>query len=407
LARPPKRPVREPVPARGQSKLAQKLRAVLAAQRSPKSGGATLYAARVAHAKQRALRVLQARVVTYRRELERQVCEVGFDFKKADDEERTEPHHFSDAIKALKEEGSIKEHVEKIANTNYVFWISGRAPGRAISPVLRRKLAAATVYERVTHIKSNGWHAERVHHQALVDDGEWLSVGWKAGVPIKHIGPYAIEDEKLDVDLAAYHAATKLPIVVQVKNTREWFYPPDHAVWHLLAAATRLHAVPVLIARRLPERTFAFMKSIGGFAFPSVKLILPPGLRDSRPIPRQPTMYEAATDLGFHSDIDFIDSPLARHRLLWSGELAKSIAEKHGRFMQLRNEIERIAFDEALRSDHRTGRVSGRGRRQITDTFIALVREQHRRDAIQRWRAAHPRQEPPDRYEDDEEFDPS
>ncbi len=370
-----------------------------------KSDAATLYAARVAYAKSRALRVLQARVVTYRRELERQVCEVGYDFKKAKEEERAEPHHFSEAIKALKAEGSIREQVEKIANTNYVFWTSGRATARATVPVLRRKLAAASVYERITHLKSNGWHAESIHHEALVSNNGWLSVGWKPGVPIRQLGRYAIEDDKLDVDLAAFHADTKVPIVVQVKNTREWFYPPDHAVWHLLAAAARLHAVPVLIARRLPERTFAFMKSIGGFAFPSLKLILPPELKDNRPIPRQPTMYEAATDLGFHSDIDFIAQPLPRHRLLWSGDLTSAIEEMHDRFLELRKEIKRIAFDEALRGDHHVGRVSGKSRREITDTFIFLVRKQHRQEALARWREDHPRERVEEVQEPDEEIE--
>ncbi len=397
-----------PTPAKPTSKLAAKLRATLAAQRPGKSAGATLYAERVLYAKQRALRVLQARVVTYRRELERQVCEVGYDFRKAKDGERTEPHHFSDAIKSLKAEGAIKEHVEKIANTNYVFWISGRAAARAIAPVLRRKLDAATVYERITHMPSNGWHAEGVHHKAILSDDAWLSVGWKGGVPIRQLGRYSIEDDKLDVDLAAFHAASKVPIVAQVKNTREWFYPPDHAVWHLLGAAARLHAVPVLIARRLPERTFAFMKSIGGFAFPSLKLILPPELKDSTPILDLPTMYEAATDLGFHSDIDFIHEPLPRHRLLWSGELASSIEEMHERFLELRTEIERIAFDEGLRGDHGRGRVSGKGRREITDTFILVVRERHREEALARWREDHPRPEHPrpEFPEEDEEFEP-
>lgn len=406
---------RKPAAPKPPSKLAAKLAAIVKAQRTSerrravaKSAAATLYAERVTYAKQRALRVLQARVVTYRRELERQVCEVGYDFRKAKDDERTEPHHFSEAIRALKADGAIKEHVEKIANTNYVFWISGRATVRAIAPVLRRKIAAVTVYERITHIPSNGWHAEGLHHEGLVADGEWLSVGWKGGVPIRQLGRHVIEDDKLDVDLAAFHAATKVPIVVQVKNTREWFYPPDHAVWHLLGAAARLHAVPVLIARRLPERTFAFMKSIGGFAFPSLKLILPPELKDSRPIPRLPTVIDAATDLGFHSDTDFIDEPLPRHRLLWSGELASSIEDMHQRFLELRSEIERIAFDEGLRGEHSRGRVSGKTRREITDTFIFLVREQHRQQALDRWRAEHPRPEHPrpEFPEDDEGFDP-
>jgi hypothetical protein len=367
-----------------------------------------LYAARVQYAKERALRVLQARVVAYRRELERQVCEVGFDFKKAKPEERTEPHHFSDAIKDLKSEGSISEHTVKIANTNYIFWASGKAASRVIAPVLRRKIAAVRVYEHVAHIPRNGWHAESIHHEALLSDGQWVSAGWKGGVPIKHLGRYVLEDNTGDIDLAAHHTATKVPLVAQVKNTREWFYPPDHVMWNLLGAAAQLRAVPVLIARRLPERTFAFMKSIGGFAFPSVKLILPPELENSRPIPRLPTVIAAATELGFHTDIDFITEPLPRHRQLWSGDLSATIEELRERFLEVRDEIEEIAFKEGLRGEHRTGRVSGLPRREITDAFVERVRERHRGEAIEQWRAEHPRPESPrpEFPEEDEDFEP-
>jgi hypothetical protein len=68
----------------------------------------------------------------------------------------------------------------------------------------------------------------------------------------------------------------------------------------------------------------------------------------------------------------------------------------------------RIAFDEALRGEHSRGRVSGKTRREITDTFIFLVREQHRQQALERWRAEHPRPEHPrpEFPEDDEGFDP-
>jgi hypothetical protein len=43
-----------------------------------------------------------------------------------------------------------------------------------------------------------------------------------------------------------------IPFVAQVKNGREWLYPPEDTIWDLFGAAAQLRAVPILIARRLP-----------------------------------------------------------------------------------------------------------------------------------------------------------
>src|SRR5258708_13839457 len=90
--------------------------------------GSELHLRRVDHAKHKTLDILRRRVTCYRRELERQVCEVNFDFVKAAPEERVEPHHFSEAIKALVEAKQIDEHIVEIPRTPYPVWsLAGRA----------------------------------------------------------------------------------------------------------------------------------------------------------------------------------------------------------------------------------------------------------------------------------------
>lgn len=102
-----------------------------------------LHAARVKTAKRRVLRVLRARVVAYRRELERQVCEVGFNFATAEPADRPEPEHFSPAIEQLRASGEIGQRHVSIGAVKYVFWHSTDASSGTIEPVLERKSGLA------------------------------------------------------------------------------------------------------------------------------------------------------------------------------------------------------------------------------------------------------------------------
>jgi hypothetical protein len=315
---------------------------------------------RVATANRRILGVLERRVVAYSRELERQVCEVGFNFATAPPGERPEPVHYGEALRALEHPDTDDEEAEPpdplvlrlLANVigKQIALFTLNSGSRADKKeALDRKLVAIRAYLRVEAVpEMSGWHAERVHHEAMTADGNWFSVGWKAGVEIRQLHNRTLSAGS--VDLAGVHLPTGVPIVVEVKNRREWFYETDDVVWALLGAAAELEALPVLITRRVPETLFKFMKAVGGIAYPVTKLILPPEAEHAGET-GEPSFAEATRELGFHSDIDYLpaDGALPRHRALWQRALPREIEERYARFMSLADEVHRLAFDERMR----------------------------------------------------------
>jgi hypothetical protein len=93
--------------------------------------------------------------------------------------------------------------------------------------------------------------------------------------------------------------------------------------------------------------------------------------------PGEMTFGEAATELGFHSDIDYlpIDGALPRHRALWLKFLPDHLEERHARFMTLADDIRRVAFVEGLRQNRqrsRTGRTRAALVREIREKAWAL-----------------------------------
>ena len=333
---------------------------------------------RVGTARYRIIRVLQKRVVAYSRELERQVCEVGFNFATTPPNQRPEPVHYNEAMQQLTdpepdadgeqpEPEVIRLPVEVLPNTKVTFFTLAWGDREEKQEALDRKIAALRAYLRVEKIAPiSGWHAEQVHHEAMIRSGDWFSVGWKGGDEIRRMHSRVLSVGS--VDLAALHHPTRVPVVAEVKNRREWFYEGNEVVWALLGAAAELEAVPVLITRRVPEPLFKFMKQIGGIAFPTTKLILPPDA-EAMAEPGELTFGEATEELGFHSDIDYlpIDGALPRHRALWDRILPPQVEELHARFMRLQDDVIRIAMVEGLRS--------GRQRSKSGRTRPALVRE--------------------------------
>jgi hypothetical protein len=154
-------------------------------------------------------------------------------------------------------------------------------------------------------------------------------------------------------------------------------------MWDLLGSAAQLHAVPILIARRLPDWTFTFMKLVGGFAARSTKMIFPPGLDTNQPLSDLPTVGQSLRELGFHTDVDFIDEPLPRHRALWTGALSDDLALMHTRFLFNVDQILNVAYEEDLARDNiNVGKLTKRG--EIVDEFIADLRARYRLEGIKR-----------------------
>lgn len=341
---------------------------------------AAVHASRVDAARRGIERALQRRVATYRRELERQVCEVGFDYRTTPPHRRPEPHQFSEAIQAMVVAGDIGEREVKIRNQPYRFWHRSGVNQATVDAVLARKVAALDVVLRAEAIpRYSGHHAEGIHHEAMLRSGAWLSRGWQAGHQIRSLGAHVLAAGRAaDVDLAGHHRATGIPFVVQIKNAREWFYPPDDALWNLFGAAAQLHAFPIFIGRRLPERVFVLMKLVGGFAFRAVKMIFPPEIEHWTPDGGTGlTLTQALQVLGFLSDVDFITEPLPRHESLWTGALAGEIEDAFQRFSAVRERVLEVAYEEGLAVGVHYGRRSRRPRREIFEEFYGEMRQRY------------------------------
>lgn len=336
---------------------------------------------RIAAARERALVVLHRRIACYRRELERLVCEVGFNFVTTPHWQQPEPYHLTEAIKALVDERLVVEHDVEINGTSYRFWSHGKATPESTEAVLQRKVAAVTVFQTVEHRRRDaGWHAEAIHYRAMTA-GPWLGVGYTPGRPIVALHDRRLaEDRPGDIDLAGFHGPTNLPFAAQVKNTREWFYAWNHDIWDLLGAAAQLDALPIFVARRFADSTFVFMKLVGGFALRATKLIFPAELRDSVPLPGQMSFLEALKELALHTDADFIDEPLPRHRKMWTA-VAEEVSEAYERFQLVKARVLELAYDEQLARDVRHGRATGRDRRDIIDEFLQQIRARDRQTA--------------------------
>lgn len=348
----------------------------------PRATAPEVHRSRVAAAELRILQVLEKRTVCYSRELERQVCEVGFNFALTPAQERPEPVHYGEAIRLLRGRFIVPIPAE-VLGQRATFYTRTTASEAEVDRALETKVAYATAYQRVERIPEvAGYHAESVLHAALVQSNAWVSVGHQPG---RHI--VTLHDRTLstgDVDLAAFSTGSSIPMVASVKNTREWYYETDDVVWELLGAAAELEAVPVLICRRYPETLPRLMHLVGGFAYRTVKMLYPPEAQ-SMGQPGEPTFMEALEALGFHTDALFIPAGEARTADLafWSDTLPARVGDMYDRFTFLADEVKQLAFNEGLRSKRvAMGRVSGAHRRELVANFMAELRKRQRREGL-------------------------
>jgi hypothetical protein len=344
-------------------------------------------------ARDRILAVLRARVVCYSRELERRVCEVGYDFRTTPINRIADPVHYTAAMTSLRRAKRVRPVDLQIDGHSYRFFHLESAAADAVRTALERKAQAVAAYMRIERQPPlSGHHAERIHHHALVASPAWFSAGWEPGKPITRLHDRVIDPAKPgDVDFAGIHLPSHIPVVVQVKNRREWVYAADEVVWQLFGAAAQLNAFPILVARRVPATTYRLMKLAGGFAFRTVKMILPAALQQDE------QFIAALQELGFLSDVDFIDAPLQRHRNFWSDLLPTHIEERWPRFQAVMDEVEGIAYAERLCSESvRHGRVSGLKRDAIVKGFQDRAYERIGQEALERWREDHPGWDEPD-----------
>jgi hypothetical protein len=339
----------------------------------------------VAAAEVRIMRVLEKRGVCYSKELERQVCEVGFNFAVTPAAERPEPVHYGEAIGLLRAAHIVHLPAE-VLDQAATFYARADLPPGERAKALAQKIRHVTAYQRVERIPDiAGYHAETILHGALVASEAWRSVGHQPGRHIVTLHDRTLAEREGDADIAAFDLAGGHPMVASVKNTREWYYETADVVWELLGVAAKLRAVPILLCRRYPETLPRLMRLVGGFAYRTVKMVYPPEAATMPGRRGEPSFMEALEALGFHTDALFVPAGEVRpgDLKLWREVLPPRIEDMYDRFTALAPEIEEIAYGEGLRSKRvANGRASGKPRRQIVAEFMAELRRREEKEEL-------------------------
>lgn len=288
-------------------------------------------------------RVLRRQVVCHQKELERRVCEVGFSFYPlAPQEERPEPIHMKVARERLARADVIDSYQRTVRGNSYNFWFLTDGDEVVIRAALDVKLAATAAFDAIHHNEHlSGFAAERVHWNAIGQAGDWHRQPYEPGKDIRLLNGHVTGH---GVDLAAVHMPSQVKAVVQVKNTREWYYPASAAVWQLLVSAIELDAVPVLIARRIAEPTFLLMDHIGGFAVPTFNTYIDQAAKSQ---PEWEAFERASETLGY-KDVKVVDprSPERRHVKVWSQTLPPRLLDLKAKFDAVKEDVNQLAEEK-------------------------------------------------------------
>jgi hypothetical protein len=237
--------------------------------------------------------------------------------------------------------------------------------------VLMGRIEAVTAFEAVQrnpHL--SGWALEALLHEAMAQSGQVEAEPYRQGEDITEFnGRRATHG----IDLAGVHRTAGLPFVIEVKNVREWVYPQSPIVWRLLGTAAELGAVPILICRRVPEPTYLFMDEIGGYAYPTMNLMIDGAVDDA---PEGEAFRAAIQTLGYR-DTHFVNpkEPPKRFVSFFQERLGGRLGDMTQSFAPLSERVLEIARDEDLWTDRASrGRASGRPRKEIVREFWGAVR---------------------------------
>lgn len=127
--------------------------------------------------------------------------------------------------------------------------------------------------------------------------------------------------------------------VIEVKNTREWFYPGRDEVRFLLLKALSVDAVPVLIARRIPFVTFRVLSPCGLVIHHTYNQLYPASEAALAQKSRDKTL------LGYH-DIRLGNNPDARLQKFIHNNLPRVLPAARDRYDAYRDLLTKYASGE-------------------------------------------------------------
>ena len=151
--------------------------------------------------------------------------------------------------------------------------------------------------------EDHGLAFENIVHKAMVQSNafDWLNEPGQSPPSGSQLSGVAITGSgKLDHWLL--HKGTSIPVAVEDKNLRDWFYPDRAEVRELLGKAVTYRMLPVLVARRVHFTTRRFFSRIGAVAYQTYFSYFPSEYADRLSDVRH------KDGLGF-ADLRFTDDP--------------------------------------------------------------------------------------------------
>lgn len=266
-----------------------------------------------------------------------------------------------------------------IRGNTYNFWHLTDADPRVVAEMRVRKAEATDAFDLLHHDRElSGFATERMLWMAMNASGRFFAVPYEPGRDLTALNGYTAT---FGIDLAGVEQTSWKRVVVEVKNIRQWVYPDSQIVWRLLVVAAELHALPVLIARRIAEPTFLFLNDVGGYAIPTNNLYIH---EDARQRDGWAAFEQAAQVLGY-ADVKVINpaEPEDRYVRVFAERLPKRLARMAATFEPLHDEVLRCGLGEGLCDDAvRTTRQSNARREDAFHDFWVWAKAPEDEDAI-------------------------
>jgi len=291
-------------------------------------------------AKRRIGNILRQRRIASKRQLESKIAEAG------PPQMRANPHHISDALKELLESGDVIVGASisvGIGKPTQLFAPSDWNPAsQQDSDRLERIRNAFTEFLTVTLREDNG-ESLQIIVQGAIEQSEqfiWLSEPGKSppsGFTLS--GKSITGSGRLDHYLI--HKQTGIPIGVEDKNFRDWFYPHRTEIKSMLKKCHTYNMLPVLVTRKVHYMTRMVFHLLGGVAFETHFQCFLPQYADRLADARH------KDGLGF-ADLRFIDEPLDHITNLFADTLPKLIEPTWKTFNNNADLIKGYAVDEDI-----------------------------------------------------------
>lgn len=217
---------------------------------------------RVALARRRLVRVLDAHTVCLARTIEQKIADAGPSHMRID------PHLLTEVRGDLMKEGIIAK-AERDGTPWYHLAVK---PAELVEKRLAELEPIHRRMQRHRVTQRLGQALEIFVYRALINESAFFTLGAFLDLEAHDDAmPYRREEPPSSINGRTMNGRADFILVmrnsglavVEVKNIREWLYPHSTEIRELLSKAIAIDAVPVLIARRLPYVTFRLLNPCG------------------------------------------------------------------------------------------------------------------------------------------------